>query len=90
MSYEWDPVKARANLVKHGIRFADAVFALEDEMAITIRDPHASSEERWITIGIDAVGRLLVVIYAWRGENIRLISARAATARERAQYETQA
>ena len=71
--------KADANLHKHGIDFADAVTALEDEMALTMRDESSDEEERWITLGIDALGRLAVVVYTWREDNIRLISARAAT-----------
>ena len=86
MSYEWDPDKAQANLIKHYIRFADAVIALEDELALTIRDS-SSEEERWVTLGMDAYGRILVVVYTWRAETIRLISARLATQRERRQYE---
>jgi len=84
---EWDPAKARANFSKHGIRFADASTALEDDLALTIRDVFSADEERWITVGMDAVGRLLVVVYTWRGESVRLISARLATARECRQYE---
>ncbi|PYT53161.1 MAG: hypothetical protein DMG43_09745 [Acidobacteria bacterium] len=87
MSYEWDPAKARANLAKHGIRFADAIAVLEHERALTIRDPFSEHEERWITLGSDAMGRVLVVVYSWRGGNARLISARRATRRERKQYE---
>jgi uncharacterized protein len=84
---EWDPVKAEANAAKHGIHFADAVTALEDESALTIRDPYSEEEERWITIGMDAIGKLLVVVYVWRDEKLRLISARPATPRERREYE---
>ncbi len=84
---EWDPGKAKLNLRKHGIRFADAVAVLEDEFALTVRDPFSELEERWIALGNDAFDRLLLVVYAWRGERIRLISARRATARERQQYE---
>lgn len=87
MSYEWDPDKARANLIKHYIRFADGVIALEDERALTIRDISSEEEERWVTLGMDAYGRVLVVVYTWRAETIRLISARLATQRERRQYE---
>ncbi len=61
--------------------------ALEDARALTIRDPAFEEEGRWITLGIDAFGRLLVVVYTWRGERLRLISARKATARERLQYQ---
>ena len=83
---EWDPVKARANLRKHGVRFADAVIALEDGTGITVREER-EDEDRSITIGMDGLARILVVVYTWRGETIRLISARLATARERRQYE---
>ena len=87
MGYEWDPTKALANFEKHDARFADAATALEDDLALTMRDPFSEEEERWITLGKDAGDRLLVVIYTWRGENARLISARLATPREKAQYE---
>jgi uncharacterized protein len=69
---EWDPAKARANIIKHGVHFADAVSALEDDSALTIPDPY-SEEERWITLGMDVLGRVLVVVYAWRGGKVRLI-----------------
>ena len=87
MSYEWDPAKARANFAKHGVRFADAVTVLEDDLALTMLDPSSDLEERWITLGRNALGRVIVVVYTWRGENVRLISARPATAREKSQYE---
>ena len=60
---------------------------LEDDLALTMRDPFSEEEERWITLGRDVLGRLLVVIYTWRGESVRLISARMATVRETTQYE---
>jgi uncharacterized protein len=60
--YEWDPAKAKANFAKHGVRFADAVTVLEDDLALTMRDPF-SEEERWVTLGRDVLGRLLVVVY---------------------------
>jgi uncharacterized protein len=62
------------------------VAALEDERALTIRDHFSDEEERWITLGQDAFGRVLVVVYSWREENVRLISARQATPRERRKY----
>ena len=83
---EWDPKKAASNFVKHGVRFADAVTALEDECAISVRDPSAD-EERWAAIGKDALARVLVVIFTWRGDSVRIISARPATPAERRQYE---
>jgi uncharacterized protein len=85
MGYEWNPKKAASNLRKHGVDFADAVIALEDELALTIDDDYPD-EQRFITIGSNASGQILVVIYTFRGENIRIISARAATPRERRQY----
>jgi uncharacterized protein len=87
VNYEWDPAKAKANFAKHGVRFADAVTVLEDDLALTMPDPFSEEEERWVTLGRDVLGRLLVVVYTWRGESVRLISARPATARETTQYE---
>jgi uncharacterized DUF497 family protein len=86
MEVEWDPAKARANLRKHHVRFADAVTALEDARAISVRDEDAD-EERWISIGMDSLGRILVVVHTWRDERVRLISARTATRGEARQYE---
>ena len=60
--------------------------ALEDTRAISLRDNDAD-EERWISIGMDSLGRILVVVYTWRDERVRLISARPATRREARQYE---
>lgn len=86
MDYQWDPKKAKTNLQKHGIRFADAVSIFADDRAITIEDEH-SSEERFVTVGMDAFGRILVVVYTFREGAIRIISARKATAYEQRQYE---
>jgi uncharacterized DUF497 family protein len=87
MHYEWDPGKAATNLQKHGVSFADAVSVFSDEFALTAADDF-TDEERFVTLGTDAIGRLLVVIYTWRAEQIiRIISARKATRLERAQYE---
>lgn len=86
MDFEWDLNKAASNLAKHGVDFADAVAVLFDEMAITLPD-ESTEEERFVTIGADALNRVLVVIYTWRGQDVRLISARRATSRERRQYE---
>ena len=87
VKYEWDPVKARSNREKHGVSFAHAVAVFEDELALTVRDSFSGSEERYLTVGRGPLGRVLVVVYAWRGESIRLISARKATKQERRQYE---
>ena len=74
MNFEWDRDKADSNLKKHRIDFADAVTVFDDLNTITIDDPD-HDENRFFTIGMDAYVRLLVVVYTWRGENIRLISA---------------
>ncbi len=86
MEIEWDPKKAKANARTHGVSFADAVMVLSDDLAITIEDPR-HSEQRFVTIGSDALGRILVVVYTYRGDRIRLISAREATPNERGRYE---
>ncbi|MEA5511105.1 BrnT family toxin [Crocosphaera sp. UHCC 0190] len=85
MTYQWNPDKANANLRKHGIDFADAVSVFSDDLAITIEDERFN-EERFITIGVDFFGRILVIVHTWRGSDIRLISARKATRTERQQY----
>jgi uncharacterized protein len=82
---EWDPRKATANLKRHGVDFADAATVFHDEQAVTIRED-AEGEERYITIGMDALGDVLVVVYTWRGGRPRLISARKAEPRELEQY----
>lgn len=84
--FEWDPKKAESNVLKHGVHFADAVGVFTDDLAMTIEDT-STSEERFRTLGMDFLGRILVVVYAYRDETIRLISAREATARQKAIYE---
>jgi hypothetical protein len=86
MVYQWNKDKATANLRKHDIDFADAVSVFSDDLAITIPDERFD-EERFVTIGVDAFGRILVVIYTMREDEIRVISARKATRQERQQYE---
>jgi uncharacterized protein len=83
----WDPGKARANLLKHGVRFADAECALFDPQAITTEDQTVRGERRFVSVGLDSLGRVLVVVYSYRGDDVRLISARRATRKERHQYE---
>jgi len=86
LEFEWDPKKAMQNTRKHGIEFVDAVIVFDDGRAITLADEHPL-EERYVTFGADAQGRVLAVSYAVRENTIRIISARKATSRERAQYE---
>jgi uncharacterized protein len=82
---EWDYLKAASNLKKHAIDFADAATALYDAQAITVRDT-TLGEERFVTLGMDALGRILVVVYTWRLDRVRIISARKATASERRRW----
>jgi uncharacterized protein len=84
--FEWDLNKERLNRQKHGIVFADAFAVFEDPNALT-REDDEHEEERYVTMGMDCFGRLLVVVYAWRGEKIRIISARRANKSEVRQYE---
>jgi len=86
MPFEFDPAKARTNLRKHGVSFSHAEQALRDPMAYTIDDPDSASERRFVTLGMDALGRVLVVVHTQRGERTRLISARKASRGEADRY----
>ena len=85
--YEWDPAKAAANLAKHKVHFADAALSLEDPRTLTIRDPDAVGEERFVALAADPAGRVLVTVFAYVGANVRIISARRASPGERKRYE---
>jgi uncharacterized DUF497 family protein len=89
MEYEWDPVKAKANFRKHLVSFADAAVALEDPRALTVTDPDASGEQRFVSLGADPNGRVLVNIYTPRGRRTRIVSSRKASRNERRAYESQ-
>ena len=78
----WDPRKARSNFAKHGLAFEDAELVLSDPAALTVEDPDALSETRQITLGMDALGRVIVVVFTQRGSTARIISARKATRKE--------
>jgi len=84
--FEWVKSKAKENQSKHGISFADTFAVFEDPNAVTLED-FRRGEQRYVTIGMDAFGRILVVVYSWRGDNIRIISARKAMRYEVKQYE---
>ena len=87
MNITWDRAKADENLSKHRVAFADAEIVLNDPLALTAEDPDAEDEQRFLTVGSDAFGRILAVIYTYRGETqIRLISSRRATSNERGAY----
>ena len=88
MIYEWDAVKAKVNLRKHGVSFEDAATVFLDPLALTFPDPyHSGGEEREITIGHSAGHQVVFVSHCPRGNRIRIISARKATRRERKDYE---
>jgi len=87
MNTVWDVKKAAANKRSHGIEFSHGATVLDDPMAVTIEDTR-HGEQRFVTVGSDLLGRVLVIVYAYSGEEeIRLISARKATAKERRVYE---
>lgn len=86
MDFEFDPAKAASNQKKHGVSFSHAEQALRDEWAVTIEDPDALGEQRFLTLGMDALGRVLVVCHTQREERTRLISARKASPNEARNY----
>ncbi len=89
MAFEWDADKARENVRNHdGVRFEESRAVFDDPYAITISDDESDPfENRFVSIGMSALGRVLVVACTYRGENIRIISARLAMPHERAEYE---
>ena len=88
LTFEWDEEKAARNLKNHRISFEEAKTVFNDPLSITVADPdHSIDEDRYIDIGISSQGRLLVVVYTERGQNIRLISSRKAIKREQRAYE---
>lgn len=91
MGFEWDDAsKAGINFRKHGVRMPEAIPVFDDPFAITIRDDESDPDgRRLVKAGMGAAGRLLVVAYTWRGENIRITSVRLAEASEREDYEAE-
>lgn len=88
LTFEWNDVKARSNLDKHGVSFQEATTIFADSKSFTIPDPlHSKLEKRHVILGCSYRDRLLVVVHTERGNNIRIISARLASRRERKQYE---
>ena len=88
LQFEWDPRKASANHAKQGVSFREAVTVFGDSSSLTVPDPSAEGEPRYVILGMSSGGRLLVVVHADRGDRIRLISARRASAREVNDYES--
>lgn len=86
MEIEFDPEKAALNLRKHRVSFAHAEQALRDPFGITIEDPDSEGEARYITLGADSLGRILVVVHTPRDDRVRIISARKASRNEARNY----
>ena len=88
MNFEWDPKKATENLKKHGVGFPEATTVFADPLEITIADlDHSQGEARFLSLGMSAAKRLLVVAYTERGDKVRIIHARIAASKERRAYE---
>ncbi len=88
LTFEWDEAKDLSNQKKHGISFDEAKTVFNDPRSLTIADEaHSDEEDRYIDVGISSHGRLIVICYTERGENIRIISCRKATKSERKSYE---
>ena len=92
MNYEWDEVKAQLNIAKHGVSFDEAATAFCDEYGLVVFDEdHSDDEERFYLLGMSRKDRILLVVHCYRSNDIiRIISARKATIREKAQYKEQA
>jgi uncharacterized DUF497 family protein len=92
-NFEWDARKAAINIEKHRVSFEHVASVFQDVSALSLFDEkHSQAEERWITLGLDNQGRLLVVCHTWRetvtgAASCRIISARKASRRESAQYQ---
>ncbi len=87
MDISWDPEKAKSNLKKHGVHFSDTELVFSDDFALSFEDYDAIGEQRFVRIGQDSLGRILVVVYTESSDSIRIISARTATRSEVKQYE---
>lgn len=91
-NFEWDPEKAKRNLQKHGVAFEQAASVFRDPLVLSIYDEeHSGSGERWITLGLSAIGGLLVVHHTFEVVDkstiqIRIFSSRKATKHEKQQY----
>ena len=89
MPVEFDPEKNAATIAKHGIALTEGDGVLDDPLSRTVEDAAAEGEQRWLTIGANVFGTLLVVVWTPRGKKERLISVRKPDSRERKDYETE-
>ncbi len=87
MAFQYDQNKAAGNLQKHGVSFSEAEGVFSDPLAIHFEDVSASGEARFVTIGMSFAFAILVVVYTFRDDDIRLISARRASKSEGKAYE---
>jgi uncharacterized DUF497 family protein len=88
LGFEWDANKAAQNIQKHGLSFEEASTVFADPLSLTIPDPlHSEREDRFVITGLSNRHRHLVVAYTEQDDVVRIISARAATPRERKKYE---
>ena len=88
MRFQWDPTKAIENRTKHGVSFEEGSTVFGDPLAATVPDPdHSIEERRFVTIGLSASRKLLVVVHSHRGDDIRIISVRRARPSEKKRYE---
>jgi uncharacterized protein len=83
----FDPKKDAANLKKHGVSLAEGDGVLSDPLAVTIEDESAEGEQRFVTLGANTFGSLMVVVWTARGDDVRIISVRNPTPKERRSYE---
>ena len=87
MSADFDPKKDAANIRKHGVSLSEGDGVLNDPLALTVEDDSAEGEHRFVTIGMNLLGSLMVVVHTPRQDGARIISVRKADPRERRNYE---
>ena len=87
MAIEFDPEKDEANRQKHGVSLVEGDCVLNDPLALTIEDEFVEGEQRFVSLGTNTFGVLMVVVWTPRGENFRIISVRRAEPKERRDYE---
>ena len=90
MKFAWSEAKAQSNAIKHGVTFEEATQVFYDTLSDTADDPdHSIEDERFVILGMTSAYRLLYISFTEKDDTIRIISARAATRRERKLYENQ-
>ena len=87
MAADFDPKKDAANIKKHGVSLSEGDGVLNDPLALTVEDDSAEGERRFVTIGMNVFGALMVLVHTPRGDESRTISARKADPKERRNYE---